>query len=431
MSNALPIWIVEPVQSDKLELAALRLSRAGQKSAKIPYSVSVSEIKEKLKRIREVVREDIDSLVVNFNTVVKERYPEAKLEFAVDNLAAIEYVSKIAGDTRIISANNSATANDLKRGLSSKGFTFINSYHHEFQVQEKKVLDYWDLPRLLDKNLKSTFDVTVKKNGLPESDSLKYIALLGINAASAEDGTIVFLEHFTNIKKDLEKAEKVVLIVSLDKIVATCAEAVFQTQCMGIFGGENILLGIEPQAANTSIEDLHLPNGIKPHELHILILDGGRSTLARNKFKDLFLCIGCRACNLHCPIKHTFKTDYIWTPKTYLTNFLSGISDSVDVCLHCEACRLECPLGIDLPFLIWQGKLDHLSTHSNSLSHRILGRPEVLAKLGTSIAPVSNWAMSLPLMRIPMEQITGIDRRTRLPSFHYRTFKKRIKNSKT
>jgi len=428
MSNALPIWIVEPEQTDKRELAALKLSRGGQKSAHIPPSVSVPELKSKLRRLRESTRDNIDSLATAFQTAIKERYPNAKVEFAADAADAVEYVTRTAGDIRTVSTNNSVTVNDLKDDLVKNGFIVVNSYRHEFEVKERKILDYWDLPRLLDNNLKSTFDVALTMDGLPQGKSLKYIALLGVNAASAEDGTVVFLEHFSNIKKDLEKAEKVVLVVGLDKIVGTRGDSVFQTQCMGVFGAENILLGIEPEHAPApSIEDLHLPPSLRDRELHVIVLDNGRKKLYQDKFKDLFLCIGCRACNKHCPIRHAFNTGYIWTPKTYLTQFLSGASHSVDVCLHCEACRLECPLDIDLPYLIWQAKLDYLAAHGTSFSHKILGRPEALAKLGTSAAPLSNWAMSLPLVRVPMESITGIDRRTTLPRFHRKTFQKRVK----
>ena len=56
------------------------------------------------------------------------------------------------------------------------------------------------------------------------------------------------------------------------------------------------------------------------------------------------------------------------------------------------------------------------------------GRPEILAKLGTGLAPLSNWAMRQKLLRVPMESITGIDRRTRLPEFHRNTFRKKVKN---
>jgi len=50
----------------------------------------------------------------------------------------------------------------------------------------------------------------------------------GVNAVSADDGTIIFLEHFSNILKDIRQAGKVVLVIGLDKIVPTRADAVFQ-----------------------------------------------------------------------------------------------------------------------------------------------------------------------------------------------------------
>jgi len=54
----------------------------------------------------------------------------------------------------IISINNSSVVTqEVKPGLVSNGFTVIDSYFNEFDLKERKILDYWDLPRLLDKNL--------------------------------------------------------------------------------------------------------------------------------------------------------------------------------------------------------------------------------------------------------------------------------------
>lgn len=429
--SELPIWIIEPEQNDKRDLAADRLVRGAQKSAHIPLPANINDIKQQIKTLRENARDNIDSLVVKLQDSLSGRYPSAKVTTAIDHTSAVSYISQNSGTTKIISTNNSVTVQELRPELVKAGFTVINSYHHEFEVKEKKILDYWDLPRLLDKNLPGTFDVAAKMDGLPRVHTKDYMALLGVNAASAEDGTILFLEHFSNILKDIQQASKVVLVIGLDKIVPTRADAVFQTQCMGVFGMENILLGVEPRPVKTtSIDELLLPDVDTLRELHIIILDNGRRKIIDTKFKDLFLCIGCRACNKHCPIRHSLTdAEFIWTPKTYLTQFLYGRSESVDVCLHCEACRIECPVDIDLPYLMWQAKLDYVAQHGTSLSHKMLGRPEILAKLGTTAAPISNWAMQQKLIRVPMEKITGIDKRTGLPQFHRRTFRKRIKKN--
>ena len=431
MSNGLPIWIVEPDQTEKREDYAGRVSLKAHPSPDVSQTLTVEDLKARIKKVRQDARDDIKPLIARLEATLRERYPNVKVTSPFDYKQAVSYIGQNAGGSRVVSTNNSVSVQELKPGLNEAGFSLINSYRHEFTVAEKKVGDYFDLPRLLDKGLKSTFDVVMRMDGLPNVESKKYLALLGVNAVSAEDGTVFFLEHFANINKDLVKANRVFLVIGLDKIVGTRDEALLQTKCMGVFGMENILLGIEPRQTKTpSIEELPLPPAGDPRELHVIILDNGRSNLLGGKFADLFLCIGCRACNKHCPIRHRFvDSEGIWTPKVYLNQFLFGGSKSVDVCLHCEACHVECPVDIDIPYLMWQAKLDYVARHGTSLSHKVLGRPEWLAKLGTAAGPLSNWMMHQKVVRVPMEKAIGIDRRTTLPEFHFRTFRRRAKKN--
>lgn len=122
--------------------------------------------------------------------------------------------------TKTISINNSCiVTQELKSGLISHGFTVINSYlnEFEFEAKESRIHDYWDLPYLLDKNLAPSLDVT-RKLGLdqpgPASGKIRdYIAVLGVNTISVDGTTIVFLQHFSNIHKDLMQAKKVFLVI--------------------------------------------------------------------------------------------------------------------------------------------------------------------------------------------------------------------------
>ncbi|MFC1945728.1 4Fe-4S dicluster domain-containing protein [Chloroflexota bacterium] len=427
MDNKLPILILEPALEQKREAAASRLFPEKLKGEAIPPALDLSEVKQHLKTIRQQARDNIAALVSEFQTNLEKIYPGVRVTAASDSAAAVQYITGIADDIRVISTNNSgAVTQELRPGLAAGGFTVTNSYLHEFEVAEKKILDYWDLPRLLDREIGGTFEVAEQVNGLAEGTAQQYLALLGANSVSAADGTILFLEHFKNIHTDLQNAQKVVIVVGLDKIVASRADASFQARCMGTFGLENILLGVGPRADEMpSIEEMSLPPAVGGRELHVIILDNGRGQLPSSRFEDLFLCIGCRACNNHCPIRHSFSnTDYIWTPKNYLTQFLRGRSNSIDISLHCEACRLECPVDIDLPHLMWRAKEEYLKSHGISLSHRILGSPELLAKIASPLAPLANFMMRIGLVRIIMEFITGIDRKTKLPTFHTRTFRK-------
>lgn len=427
MNQDLPIWIMEPELTQKRDLSARKLFEGGQKKALIPETPSIDDIKQQLREIREHARQNINSLVEELQTNLGHQYQQVEVKLAADNIEAVRYIAEISDGIGIVSTNNSSiVSQELKPGLLANGFTVINSYLDEFEAKKREILDYWDLPGLRDKNLWGTFGVSLKMAGLADTENKKYLALLGVNAIAAEDGTVFLLQHFSNIYNDLKQANKVILVVGLDKIVKSRQDAAFQTKCMGIFGMESVLLGIEPKPSKPpSIAELSLPPGGKERELHLLILDNGRTNLLRGDFGELFLCIGCWACNQHCPIRHSFtEVDYIWTPKNYLGQLLYGTSSSIDICLHCEACRLECPLDIDLPLLMWQAKIDYISKHGRSLKHKILGTPEMLAKLGTAFALLANWMMRLKLARIPMEIITGIDRRTDLPTFHFKTFRK-------
>jgi L-lactate utilization protein LutB len=431
----LPIWILEPELREKRILTARKLYQLGQEAASSLKTLNIQEIKLELRRIREYSRNNIISLTAGFQTTLKQKYPGVKVSAAVDNIEAVKYITDISEGIKTVSINNSsAVIQEIKSGLSAEGFTIVNSYLDEFDVKKKEILDYWSLPRMLDKDLMGTFEVVHKMPGIRFSgteETRKYLAVLGANAVSAEDGTVFFLEHFSNVYKDLNQAKKVIVVVGLDKIVKNNQDADFQSKCMGIFGMESIVLGIQPKSKTTpSIADLGLSLDSKEREIHIIILDNGRNSLPGSKFEDLFLCIGCRACNKHCPIQHSFiNVDYVWTPRNYLGQFLSGKSHTIDTCLHCEACRLECPLDIDLPHLMWEVKIDYSEKHGRSFYHKIIGEPELLAKAGTSFASLANPMMRTRLVRTPMEAITGIDRKTTLPVFHSETFRKWIKKN--
>lgn len=432
MSRDLPIWIREPRSTGKRDLLARKLFRGGWEAGLIPETASVDDIRRRLKRIREYAHDHIHSLTKELETTLSQKYQQVAVKSALDDVEAIKYIIGISGGIDTISINDSSiVSRELKPGLVANGFTVINSYLNEFDVKERKILDYWDLPHLVDNNITGTFDVSIKmvgidQLGVDDTETMGYLAVLGVNAVSAEDGTVFFLQHFFNIHRDLRQAEKVILVIGLDKIAKSREDAAFVSECIGIFGMESSLLGIQPKASETlSLTELSLPPVGTCRELHVIILDNGRINLLKTQFRNLFLCIGCRACNEHCPIRHSFSdVDYIWSPKNYLNEFLDGKINSIDVCLHCESCRLDCPLDIDLPNLMWQAKIDYISEHGRSFYHKILGMPEMLARFGTYFTPLANWMMNNKLVRILMELMLGIDRKANLPKFHRLTFRK-------
>lgn len=421
MNGTFLISVLEPAAKGTQRQAAEIFSRKEKEA-----TPDLEAIKARLKEIREYSSANQPSLVTQFQESVS-RHPGVKATVAENAAQAINYINEVAGETKLVSINKSTViTNELRPGLENAGFRVYIRYFKEFKDFEKVIQDYWQLPDLSPKGLGQSFEIATTIAPPEATEVRNYVAVLGVNAASAEDGQIFFLQHFSNIAEDLKEAKKVILVVAIDKIVKNWGDAAFQTKCNGTFGLESMALDLEPNIAEQyDFEKLPPLPDDQAREFHVLILDNGRSTLLSDGYKDLLLCLGCRACARQCPIGHYFKGDgKVWSPKSYLWSFLLGTNPSIEVCIHCGRCYVECPVDIDLPTLMWRAQFEHYAKHGRTLKKRLLDYPELLAKLGSWADPVSNWAMAKPVFRRLIETVAGIHRKAHMPTFHRESFKK-------
>jgi Fe-S oxidoreductase len=381
MNEELPIWIMEPDPTEKWHSWTEKFTQPRQKAELISEWTSIDDIKRRLKEVRQYARDNNAALVEQLKASLSEKYPQVAISSAPDSAAALSYIAGISDGIKTISINNSrSVTQELKPGLVANGFTVIESYYDEFEFRDKarKSVEYWELPQAVDNEHKGTFDVSVKMSGVdsPAAAGTKsYLAVLGVNAVSAEDGTVFFLQHFRNIYNDVSQAKKVVLVVGLDKIVKDREAAAFQAKCMGMFGAETVILGVQPKPAKTAtIAELPFLPGNGDRELHLIILDNKRTGLLQSQFKDFFLCIGCRTCTGACPAYLSGKP---LSPKELILNVKGHLSEvgfeqlmqesgtetpqtgadegrgdaviteeEIWACTTCRACQQACPLQL-------------------------------------------------------------------------------------
>jgi Fe-S oxidoreductase len=98
------------------------------------------------------------------------------------------------------------------------------------------------------------------------------------------------------------------------------------------------------------------------------------------------------------------------------------LHEVMDLCLECKACKAECPANVDMAKLKYEFLHHYHRANGLPLRNRVFGHIARLSRLGSALAPVSNWvARSLP-NRVLMERVLGIDRRRPLPAFARETF---------
>jgi FAD/FMN-containing dehydrogenase/Fe-S oxidoreductase len=104
------------------------------------------------------------------------------------------------------------------------------------------------------------------------------------------------------------------------------------------------------------------------------------------------------------------------------------LHDVMDLCLECKACKAECPSNVDMAKLKYEF-LDHYHRANGlPLRNRIFGGIEAVNRLGSRLAPMSNWFVSSTINRWLMELFAGVDRRRPLPQFASQPFQVWFRN---
>ena len=415
MAEIPPLLMVEPAAGQR---------RAAGIVARRESPLDLESIKTELGEIRRHSRDNQTSLMEDYKKNLS-RFAGVEWTVAADAAQAASYVKQVAGRTDLVSINKSnVVVNELRPQLEAAGLQTYVRYFKEFDGFEKKTEDYWGLSGYHEKGMVESFDVARTFSDLRSGQVRDYVAVMGVNVVSAADGSAFFLQHMSNISKDLQQAKKIVIVVCPEKVVKDPAAALLQTRSMGVFGLESILLDLGPKEVE-KYDFEGLPTITGDRELHVLILDNGRTEIFADEYRDLFLCVDCRACARQCPIGQHMDVDgMIWSPKNYLLGFLQGWVDATEACLHCGRCHVECPVDIDIPALIWRAQFEHYAKHGRSWKKQLMDEPELLAKIGSMTAPLSNWASSFSVFKRIMEAVVGVHRNARLPAFHRRTFKK-------
>src|SRR5262249_52896247 len=101
----------------------------------------------------------------------------------------------------------------------------------------------------------------------------------------------------------------------------------------------------------------------------------------------------------------------------------ADVKEVVDLCYQCKLCFNHCPYTpphrweVDFPRLMLRARVAQVRQSGVSLQDRVLGNADRVGKLGTRVAPLSNWMNELAVHRAFMQAIAGIHKQRNLPRF--------------
>jgi glycerol-3-phosphate dehydrogenase subunit C len=142
------------------------------------------------------------------------------------------------------------------------------------------------------------------------------------------------------------------------------------------------------------------------------------------------ICGGCRRCLPLCP---SFKVLFDRMDVEAVDGDVeklpaADVKEVVDLCYQCKLCFNHCPYTpphrweVDFPRLMLRARAAEARRRGVTLQDRLLGNTDLVGRLGSLGAPLSNWMNELGVHRAFMQAVAGIHRQRNLPKFNRRTF---------
>jgi len=150
------------------------------------------------------------------------------------------------------------------------------------------------------------------------------------------------------------------------------------------------------------------------------------------------ICNGCRRCLPLCP---SFKVMFDRIDVDEVDGDIDklparDVKEVVDLCYQCKLCFNHCPYtpphrwAVDFPRLMLRARASEARATGVSVQDRMLGNTDLVGKLGSLTAPLSNWMNELTVHRAFMQAVAGIHKNRTLPRFHRETFTKWFRKRK-
>jgi L-lactate dehydrogenase complex protein LldF len=194
-----------------------------------------------------------------------------------------------------------------------------------------------------------------------------HVGLSGVNFAVAETGTLCLIENEGNGRMSTTVPAVHIAVMGLEKVVEKLVDV---PPLLRLLTGS-----ATGQLITTYVNMITSPrkDGEKdgPREVHLIILDNGRSEIMSDpQLRQTLQCIRCGTCLNHCPVYtriggHAYGFVYPGPIGKILNPQIEGLKKAgilATASSLCEACAEVCPVKIPIPQLLRRLRNESYST---------------------------------------------------------------------
>jgi len=302
----------------------------------------------------------------------------AKVHWAVDAAQANEIICRLTverGARNVVKSKSMTTEEiHLNDALERAGMRVVETDLGEYIIQLAGETPSHILAPAIHKTKRQVAELFTAQLGIPPTDDVDQltgaaratlrerfatadVGISGVNFGIVETGTLVIVENEGNIRLTTSLPRTHIAVMGIEKLLPRFADL-------------EVFLRLLPRSATGQALSTYQSfiTGTKrnaddegPQELHIVLLDNGRSRmLAHPVTRQSLACIRCGACLNACPVYqqiggHAYGSVYPGPIGSVITPQLIGIQKAAQLPYAsslCGACRDVCPVKIDIPRLL-------------------------------------------------------------------------------
>jgi len=333
-------------------------------------------LRERARKIKEETLLHLDEYLERFTE--KAEKAGASIHWARDGREACEIVVRLvrAKNAKMAVKAKSMASEEihLNKALEEAGIEPVETDLGEWIIQLAGETPSHIVVPAIHKTKQQIADLFVEKAGIEKTDNVDVltqtarkilrqkfaeaeVGISGVNFGVAETGTILILENEGNIRLTTSLTKTHIAVMGIEKVIPKFADLDVFLKLLPRSGTgqrltayQSLITGVKKNA-----------DDIGPDELHIVMLDNGRSRmLAHPVTRQGLACIRCGACLNACPVYqqvggHAYGSVYPGPIGAVITPQLFGLSKAKQLPYAsslCGACRDVCPVKIDIPELL-------------------------------------------------------------------------------